>query len=506
MLPTIAIVGRPNVGKSTLFNALTKTRDALVADQPGLTRDRQIGRGCVGDSDYWLIDTGGLSTEDDAILERISHQARLAIKEADGVLFLVDGRGGLTGADEEIAQDLRRFNTPIFLVINKTEGLQNDLVSAEFHQLGFENIHAISAVHRQGIYALMEEVLPTLGPLPSPPIEGDEIGPLPSPLSEGDEISLLPNPSDGDEIGPLPTPPPEGEGSSQEEQGIKVAIIGRPNVGKSTLVNRMLGYERVITFDKPGTTRDSIFIPFERDGQLYTLIDTAGVRRRARISERIEKFSVIKSLQAIETAHVVIMLLDGSEGITDQDANLLGIVIDSGRALVIAVNKWDGLEQSQREQVRYNLNRKLHFMDFAKIHFISALHGSNVGHLFESIKAVWDAANKKIKTPHLNQVLKEAVMAHPPPLVRGRSIKLRYAHQAGNNPPRFIIHGNQVKELPNAYQRYLINHFRKTFVLEGTPIHLEFKQSENPYAGRKNTLKKRQQKKRERLFRHVKKK
>jgi len=515
MLSTIVIVGRPNVGKSTLFNALTKTRDALVADQPGLTRDRRIGRGCVGDSDYWIIDTGGLSTEDDAILERISHQARLAIKEADGVLFLVDGRGGLTGGDQEITQYLRRFNTPIFLVINKAEGLQKDLVSAEFYQLGFENIHAISAVHRQGINDLMDAVLPIISQyslISSALLTTEEE----TNEAEADPAWSWKNTTSSVSSSDKTTPALFGgyslytaalqEEPPSKEQGIKVAIIGRPNVGKSTLVNRMLGYERVITFDQPGTTRDSIFIPFERDGQLYTLIDTAGVRRRARVSEKIEKFSVIKSLQAIETGNVVIMLLDGREGITDQDANLLGIVIDSGCALIIAANKWDGLEKSHREQVRYHLSRKLQFLDFAKVHFISALHGSNVGHLFESINAVWKNANKQIKTPHLNKVLQEAVMAHAPPLVRGRRVKLRYAHQGGQNPPRFLIYGNQVKELPNAYQRYLINYFRKAFALEGTPIHLEFKQGDNPFAGRKNTLTSGQRKKRERLLRHVKKK
>jgi len=462
MLPTITIVGRPNVGKSTLFNALTKTRDALVADQPGLTRDRKIGRGRVGGRDYWLIDTGGLSEEGDPILEHITQQALLAVQEADCVLFLVDGRADLSAADESLAQNLRQSNTPIHLVINKTEGLQKELVSAEFHRLGFGEIHAISAAHRRGIDTLMEKVLSAF-----PKMQPD---------------------------------------NSPDDTSIKVAIIGRPNVGKSTLVNRMLGYERVITYDQPGTTRDSIFIPFEREGQLYTLIDTAGVRRRTKVFETIEKFSVIKALQAIEAAHVVIMLLDAREGMTDQDANLLGNVLDAGRALVIAVNKWDGLEQSQREQVRYNLSRKLHFIDFAKIHYISALHGSGVGNLFGSVKAAWYAAHRQIKTPRLNQILQEAVMAHPPPLIRGRRVKLRYVHQGGHNPPLFVIHGNQVNSLRGAYKRYLINTFREAFALEGTPIGLEFKQSENPYEGRKNTLTPRQRKKRQRLMQHVKKK
>ncbi len=463
LLPTIAIVGRPNVGKSTLFNALTKTREALVADQPGLTRDRKFGRGRVGERDYWLIDTGGLGEKSDAILERITQQALLAVQEADCVLFLVDGRADLTAADENLAQSLRQLNTPIHLVINKTENLPKELVSAEFHRLGFGEIHTIAAAHRQGIETLMTTVLAAF---------------------------------------------PESQTSPDDtpNTGIKVAIIGRPNVGKSTLVNRLLGYERVITFDQPGTTRDSIFIPFEREGQLYTLIDTAGVRRRAKVSETIEKFSVIKALQAIEAANVVIMLLDGREGMTDQDANLLGIVLDSGRALVIAVNKWDGLEPKHREQVRYHLDRKLHFIDFVKIHFISALHGSGVGNLFGSVKAVWNAAQCQINTARLNQVLQDAIAAHAPPLVRGRRVKLRYAHQGGHNPPLFVIHGNQVNALPASYQRYLINSFREAFALEGTPIRLEFKQGENPYQGRKNVLTPRQRQKRQRLIQHVKKK
>jgi len=468
MLPTIAIVGRPNVGKSTLFNALTKTRDALVASQPGLTRDRKFGQGRIGGSHYWLVDTGGLGEKGDAIVERISQQALLAVQEADSVLFLVDGQTGLTGVDENIAQSLRQFNTPIYLVINKSEGIQKELVSAEFHRLGFPDVYAISAAHQQGITALMTTVLST----PQSVLENED-------NSSSDEFL-------------------------SDKQSIKIAIIGRPNVGKSTLVNRILGYERVITFDQPGTTRDSIFIPFERDEQLYVLIDTAGVRRRAKVSEKIEKFSVIKALQAIDSAHVVIMLLDAREGMTDQDAHLLSYALDSGRALVIAVNKWDGLEKSHREQVRYNMERKLHFLDFAKIHFISALHGSGVGNLFGSVNAAWQSAQRRVKTPLLNQILQEAITNHPPPLVHGRRIKLRYIHQGGHNPPLFVIHGNQVNTLPDDYKRYLINYFRQKLAIEGTPIQLEFKQSSNPFQGSKNTLTPRQRQKRQRMMQHVK--
>jgi len=460
MLPIITIVGRPNVGKSTLFNALTITRDALVADQPGLTRDRKIGKGRVGGRDYWLIDTGGLGEEGETILDRITEQALLAVKEADCVLFIVDGRAGLTSVDENLAQSLRQFNTPIYLVINKSEGIQSEIISAEFHRLGFGETFTISAAHQRGITMLMEKVLSSF---------------------------------------------PETETAHEPElAGIKVAIMGRPNVGKSTLVNRMLGYERVITFDEPGTTRDSIFIPFERDGQLYTLIDTAGVRRRAKVYETVEKFSIIKAFKAIEAANIVIMILDAREGITDQDTNLLGQIIDSGRALVIAVNKWDGV--SDREEIRRNLSRKLHFIDFAKIHFISALHGSGVGKLFHSIQSAWQAAHRQINTARLNQALREAVSTHEPPLVRGRRVKLRYINQGGTNPPLFLIHGNLVKSLPSAYKRYLINYLRNQFQLDGTPIRLEFRQGENPYAGRKNVLTPHQQKKRQRLIQHVKKK
>jgi len=462
MLPIIAIVGRPNVGKSTLFNVLTKSREALVADQPGLTRDRKFGRGKVGEKNYWLIDTGGLGGEGDAIVEYITQQAQQAIQEADCAMFLVDGREGLTATDENIAQELRQFNTPIHLVINKAEGLAKELISIDFHQLGLGSIHAISAAHSQGIEALMKEVLLAF--------------------------------------------PRQKISTNVADNSVKIAIVGRPNVGKSTLVNHILGYERVITFDQPGTTRDSIFIPLEREGKLYTLIDTAGVRRRTKVSATVEKFSVVKALQAIDSSNVVIMILDAREGMTDQDANLLGIVLDSGRALVIAANKWDGLEPEHRNQVRYHLRRKLHFIDFVDVHFISALHGSGVGNLFNSVNVAWHAANLQINTSRLNYVLQAAINSHPPPLVQGRRIKLRYVHQGGHNPPLFVIHGNQIKALPDTYKRYLINIFRKEFALAGTPLRLEFKQGDNPFSGRKNTLTPRQRKKRQRLMQHVKKK
>jgi len=448
-LPTIAIIGRPNVGKSTLFNALTRSRDALVADEPGITRDRQFGRGQVGERDYWLIDTGGLADNQDAMANYISEQAWLAVQEADRVLFVVDGREGLTAADQLITEQLRNYAPTVHLVVNKTEGQANDLLEAEFH--------------RQGIQALMEAVLSDLPALPT---------------TVSSDIT--------------------------QPSGIQIAVVGRPNVGKSTLVNRILGEERVIAFDQPGTTRDSIAIPFTRRDRPYTLIDTAGVRRRARVQAGIEKFSVIKTLQAIDAAHVVIALLDAQEGMTDQDANLLGLIDESGRALVIAMNKWDGLDDSHRQQVQYQLDRKLHFLDYAKVHFISALHGSGVGSLFSTIHAAYQAATRQISTPRLNQVLQDAVEQHQPPLRHGRRIKLRYIHQAGQNPPKFIIHGNQLDALPAAYKRYLGNVLREVFKLEGTPIRLTFKQGENPFQGRKNTLTQRQVQKRQRLIRHVK--
>lgn len=475
MLPTLAIVGRPNVGKSTLFNVLTRTRDAIVADQPGLTRDRLIGRGRVGELDYWLVDTGGLYDDKTPMTERITQQTLLAVQQADSVLFLVDGRAGLTSADQEIAQQLRQLNASTYLLVNKTESLQKEVVISEFHQLGLGTPYPISASHKQGIEEVMGIVL--------------------SPFAQA-EITEESQIEDEDSV--------EEIKENDTTQLIKIAVVGRPNVGKSTLVNRILGEERVITFDQPGTTRDSIAIPFTRGTQEYLLIDTAGIRRRAKVYELIEKFSVIKSLQAIDKANVIIMLLDAREGITEQDATLLGTILESGKALVIAVNKWDGLEQQQREQVRYHLSRRLHFIDFADIHFISALHGSGVGHLFDSIQTAWQSACQPLTTSRLNHVLQEAVNAHPPPLIQGRRIKLRYMHQGGNNPPLFIIHGNQVEKIPDHYERYLINYFRQAFQLQGTPIRLAFKQGENPFQGRKNPLTPRQVKKRKRLIRFVK--
>lgn len=467
MEPVIALVGRPNVGKSTLFNYLTRTRDALVANYPGLTRDRQYGRGLVGDRPYIVIDTGGMGEDDEGINRGMQSQARRALTEADGVLLLVDARSGLTAADEELAAALRRMGKPIWLAVNKVDGLDARTAAVDFHALGLGEPAAIAAAHGRGVHQLLDRVLAEL-------------------------------PADADA-------PTAGGPGADGDAGIGVAVVGRPNVGKSTLVNRLLGEERVLVYDLPGTTRDSIFVPFVRDGVAYTLIDTAGVRRRARVHEAVEKFSIVKTLQAIEAANVVIVVLDAQDSVSEQDARLIGHVLDAGRALVIAVNKWDGMEPAQKEHIRRTLGLKLGFVDFAKVHFVSALHGSGTGLLFDAVRRAYAAAHRNLATPRLNAVLADAVAAHPPPLVRGRRIKLRYAHQGGRNPPVIVIHGNQTERLPAAYRRYLESRFRRELDLWGTPVRLEFKTGENPYAGRANRLTPRQQARRQRLMQHVKK-
>ena len=461
MLPVIALVGRPNVGKSTLFNRLTRSRDALVADQPGLTRDRKYGLGRVGERPYVVVDTGGISGNRDGVESLMDRQVRLAIEEADHILYLVDAREGLTGGDEAIAAELRRTGKPVTLVVNKSEGLERDLAAAEFHALGLGEPVPISAAHGRGVKPLINQVLDTL-----PPAEAPEETP----------------------------------------SGIRVAVVGRPNVGKSTLINRLLGEERLVAYDRPGTTRDAIQVPFEHRGRAYTLVDTAGVRRRARIDDAIEKFSVIKALQAMEQANVVLLVLDAREGVTEQDATLAGHVLESGRALVVVVNKWDGLDPSARERVRGELERKLPFLSFAEVKFVSALHGTGVGHLMEAVDAAWAAASADLKTPELTRVLEEAVLEHQPPLVRGRRIKLRYAHQGGRNPPVIVVHGNQTERVPAAYRRYLVNRFRQAFGLWGTPVRVEFRTSDNPYQGRRNRLTSRQRQKRKRLMKFAKRK
>lgn len=441
MKPVLALVGRPNVGKSTLFNCLTGSRAALVSDFPGLTRDRHYGSGRLGGRPYIVIDTGGLSGEREGIDEKMAQQVSQAIAEADRVLFLVDARAGLTGADETIAQQLRASGKPLSLVVNKSERMNPALAASEFAALGIADVHCIASAHGEGVATMMRALL------------GE-------------------------------APPEETEGDDADD-GIRIALIGRPNVGKSTLANRILGEERMLTFDAPGTTRDSIFLPFERDGRRYTLIDTAGVRRRSRVHETIEKFSIIKTLQAIDAAHVVLLVLDARQGIGEQDARLLGHAVESGRALVVAVNKWDGLDHDEREEIRSTLERKLSFIDYATVHFISALHGSGVGHLFESIDRAHEAAGKSLSTPQLTRLLHAAVERHAPPLVHGRRIKLRYAHQGGHHPPVIVIHGNQTEATPDSYRRYLEGWFRDALNLSGTPVRIELRTAANPYKGRK---------------------
>jgi GTP-binding protein len=464
MLPVIALVGRPNVGKSTLFNRLTRTRDALVADVPGLTRDRKYGDGKAGDRPFIVIDTGGLTGETDDLEGLMAQQSWQAVEEADLVFFMVDGRDGLTAGDELIVTALRRTGKQQLLVVNKTDGVDADTVMADFFSLGMGEPHPIAAVHGRGVVSLMDAAMRLL---PEAPVDAQE---------------------------------------NTDDERIKVAVVGRPNVGKSTLINRMMGEERVLAVDMPGTTRDSIFIPFERDATAYTLIDTAGVRRRARVSEAIEKFSVIKTLQAIDAANVVLLLLDAQQEISEQDASLAGYIAEKGRALILVVNKWDGLDGYDRGNIVEQLERRLPFLDYATTCYISALHGSGVGDLFPEIEKAFASAMRELPTPALTSILEKIVQEHQPPLVRGRRIKLRYAHQGGRNPPIIVIHGNQTERVPATYKRYLAGAFRSAMRLSGTPIRIEFKTGSNPYKGRKNKLTGRQIKRKSRLMRHVKKK
>jgi GTP-binding protein len=481
MVPVIALVGRPNVGKSTLFNRLTRTRDAIVGDLSGLTRDRQYGEAKWQGRTYIVIDTGGISGDEDGIDAKMAGQSLQAIEEADAVLFLVDARAGLTASDQMIGEHLRKRNKRSFLVVNKVDNLDPDLARSEFALMGMGTALAIAGAHGRGINPMLEAVL---GHYPKDAGEAAE-GEASQTVAEGEEAKRTPGPS--------------------EKDGIKLAIIGRPNVGKSTLVNRMLGEERVIVYDQAGTTRDSIYIPFEREGEHYTLIDTAGVRRRGKIFEAVEKFSVVKTLQAIQDSNVVVFVMDAREGVVDHDLNLLGFVLDSGRALVIALNKWDGMAPSERDYVKTELERRLFFVDFADIHFISALHGTGVGHLYKSVQASFQSAITRWPTSRLTQILEDAVREHQPPLVNGRRIKLRYAHLGGANPPLIVIHGNQVDAVPRAYSRYLENTYRRVLKLVGTPIRIEYKGGENPYEDKKNTLTDRQVNKKRRLMSHHKK-
>ena len=447
MRPVIALVGRPNVGKSTLFNRLTRSRDAIVANLPGLTRDRQYGKGLHNGKSFIVIDTGGITGYEGGIDFEMASQSLLAIDEASICLFLVDARDGLTPDDEKIVDYLRKSNKNSYLVVNKVDGLDADQATADFYSLGLTQIFSITATQGRGVNSLLKEVL-----------SGAE----------------------------------DDENEAEVATGIKIAIAGRPNVGKSTLVNRMLGEERVVVYDQPGTTRDSVYIPFERRGKKYTLIDTAGIRKRGKTKETVEKFSVVKSLQAIQGANVVVLLVDAHESIVEQDLHLLGYVIDSGRALVIAINKRDGMEDSQKDTIKSDIRRRFTFVDFATIHFISALHGTGVGDLYKSIHKAYNSAKKKLSTNQLTQVLQQAVTDHLPPMVNGRRIKLRYAHPGGQNPPTIVIHGKQTKKLPAHYSRYLEKTFRSLLKLEGTPVRIELRSDENPFTKDEKNLSQRQ--------------
>ncbi|OZB20574.1 MAG: ribosome biogenesis GTPase Der [Marinobacter sp. 34-60-7] len=449
MTPVIALVGRPNVGKSTLFNQMTRSRDALVADFPGLTRDRKYGEGHYEGQKFIVIDTGGLTGDEAGIDAEMARQSMQAIEEADIVLFLVDGRAGLTAGDEMIADHLRRSGKQAHLVVNKTDGTNPDVAAADFFKLGFDDPFLVAAAHNRGIRSMLEVLLPE----PENPDEQDRADRYP---------------------------------------GIRIGVVGRPNVGKSTLVNRMLGEERVVVYDMPGTTRDSVYIPYEWHGEQYTLIDTAGVRRRKNVKEVVEKFSIIKTLQAIDDAHVVILVIDAREGLVDQDLHLIGFVLDAGRSLVIAINKWDGMDPEDRDKVKEQVARRLDFLDYADKYYISALHGTGVGSMYESVRSSYDSAMAKWPTNRLTAILQDAVAQHQPPMVHGRRIKLRYAHQGGSNPPVVVVHGNQVDSLPGAYKRYLENTFRKVLKVVGSPIRFEFKAGENPFANKVDRLTPRQ--------------
>jgi GTP-binding protein len=463
MIPVIALVGRPNVGKSTLFNQLTRSRDALVADFPGLTRDRKYGESKLGSRPFIVIDTGGITGDEAGVDTSMAEQALTAIEEADVVLFIVDAREGLNATDEALTKQLRQKSKAFQLVVNKIDGLNEEIATSDFYSLGVEAMYAIAASHGRGVSSMIEAVLDTF---------------------------------------------PEAEEEAERERypdSIRVAVVGRPNVGKSTLVNRLLGEERVVVYDQPGTTRDSIYIDYERGDQKYTLIDTAGVRRRKNVKLVVEKFSIVKTLRAIDDAHVVILLMDAHENIVDQDMHLLGHCLDKGRALVLAVNKWDGIDSDQRDWIKRELDRRLRFADFADTHYISALHGTGVGSLYKSVNSSYESATRKLNTNALTRILEGAVFDHPPPMVNGRRIKMRYAHAGGQNPPLIVIHGNQTGNVPNSYKRYLEKVYRRELKLTGTPVRIEFRTSENPFSEKRNKLTQRQVQRKRRLMAHVKK-
>lgn len=470
--PVVALVGRPNVGKSTLFNRITRSRAALVADFSGLTRDRHYGEGRVGGRPFIAVDTGGFEpVAKDGILLEMARQTQQAIAESDVVIFLVDARSGVNAHDHEIARLLRKSGQKVVLAVNKAEGMRHGSATSEFHELGLGEPHPISASHGDGVVSLVELALSHIPGFEEPaPHESAGYADQDPDAVESAEIAAAGEGKGSDE--PAETGP---------QHRIKLAIVGRPNVGKSTLINTLLGEERVIAFDLPGTTRDAIEIEFERGGKLYTLIDTAGLRRRGKVFEAIEKFSVIKTLQAIEASNVVLLMLDAQSEISDQDAHIAGFVLETGRALVVAINKWDGLDEEQRERIRREFDRKLRFLSFAKVHTVSALKGQGVNALLKSVNAAHAAAFAKLSTPRLTRELQAAVEQQPPPRKGIFRPKMRYAHQGGQNPPLIIIHGNALDAVPDSYRRYLETRFRNAFKLDGTPLRIEFKSSNNPY-------------------------
>ncbi|THC46041.1 ribosome biogenesis GTPase Der [Massilia sp. Mn16-1_5] len=442
MKPVIALVGRPNVGKSTLFNRLTRSRDALVADLPGLTRDRHYGEGRIGERPFLVIDTGGFEpVAKEGIMHEMAIQTKQAVAEADIVVFLVDGRQGLTPHDKTITDFLRKSGRQVMLVINKSEGMKYTSVTAEFYELGMGDPYVISAAHGDGVHDLVNEAL---------------------------DQAFASRPHEEDEL-------------ENQDHGVKIALVGRPNVGKSTLINTLVGEQRVIAFDMPGTTRDSIEVPFERDGKQYTLIDTAGIRRRGKVFEAIEKFSVVKTLQSVSEANVVVLMLDAQQDISEQDAHIAGFILESGRALVVAVNKWDGLTTDQRDQIKNDIDRKLDFLGFAEMRFISALKGTGIKQLMTSVDAAYKAATANLSTPRLTRALQEAIEKQEPKRKGGTRPKMRYAHQGGQNPPVIVIHGNALDGVTEPYKRYLEKHFRDTFSLIGTPLRIELRSGKNPF-------------------------
>ena len=463
MKPIVAIVGRPNVGKSTFFNNLTSSRDALVVDRPGITRDRQYGVAHHNSKSFLIIDTGGIGEinhENKDIADLMTEQSMFAANESSVLVWIVDGRIGLTNVDEILAKNLRKLNKPIFLAINKLEGNLSSIELNDFYSLGLDSIWPISAKRGDGISKLLDAL-----------------------------------------VGQLSCP----SKNKLEEENLIISILGKPNVGKSTLINKIIGEKRILTFDQPGTTRDSIKVPTKKNGKNYTFIDTAGVRRKSRVNDTVEKFSILKSFDAIESAKIVILVIDAIEGVTEQDSTLLGMIQDSGKSIIVAINKWDGLEKIEKDRIKSQLSRKFSFIDYVEYHYISALNGTGVNSLFKKIDAIVNSLDINFSTSRLTEILQKIISKHPPKIINGRRIKLRYMHLGDTSPIRFIIHGNQTKNVPDSYKRYLSKAITKELKLVGTPVLIEFKQSENPYKGKRNILTKRQINKRARLIKYSKK-